>query len=80
MTERLMLYCVHEAEIKSGHTLHPNHPWRLAIQRLMARVDQIREFLEQWNRLHPQESVPRDWYRSWELYVGALRLHSSEEQ
>lgn len=35
----------------------------------------IREFILDWHNAHKKQPAPRDWYRSWELYLDQLRKH-----
>jgi hypothetical protein len=43
-------------------------------------VETQRAYIEQWDAEHPNEPAPRDWYRSWELYLDSYRRIKAMEK
>jgi len=35
----------------------------------------VRQWILDWQNANPTKPAPRDWYRSWELYLEQLRKH-----
>jgi hypothetical protein len=35
----------------------------------------VRRYILDWDNAHPDIAPPRDWYRSWELYLDQLRKY-----
>lgn len=36
----------------------------------------VRMYVLRWDKAHPDKPPPRDWYRSWEIYLDQLRRHT----